>query len=248
MQHRKTKPCPPRTNGMVERFNGRVQREVLGITLYSHRDLEIVLRGFSATYNGRRQRVLNGFSPEMLLLRRRLEADPTLTNPAFRPPWPPECPARRRRCQGGFTTRHRLKHLPSSRILKGRRSDLHAAHTNMRRFVASFMLAVIAMFAVLSSAHAGLHASGHSHGSSVVRAETDGGSASLHRAELADQGDVAAPDMPDCSYCHASTSTLALELRAGLVLRGPGTSLPHLTSTVLPGMQPEGLRRPPRLL
>src|SRR4051812_1174472 len=37
--HRKTRPYTPRTNGMVERFNGRVQREVLGITVASHRDL-----------------------------------------------------------------------------------------------------------------------------------------------------------------------------------------------------------------
>ena len=33
IEHRKTKPYTPRTNGMVERFNGRVQREVLGITV-----------------------------------------------------------------------------------------------------------------------------------------------------------------------------------------------------------------------
>ena len=44
VEHRTTRPYTPRTNGMVERFNGRVQREVLGITLRSHRDLEI--RGF----------------------------------------------------------------------------------------------------------------------------------------------------------------------------------------------------------
>src|SRR3712207_9405862 len=30
VEHRKTRPYTPRTNGMVERFNGRVQREVLG--------------------------------------------------------------------------------------------------------------------------------------------------------------------------------------------------------------------------
>ena len=39
VEHRKTRPYTPRTNGMVERFNGRVQREVLGITIHSHRDL-----------------------------------------------------------------------------------------------------------------------------------------------------------------------------------------------------------------
>jgi hypothetical protein len=33
---------------MVERFNGRVCNEVLGITIYSHRDLEQLLRGFNA--------------------------------------------------------------------------------------------------------------------------------------------------------------------------------------------------------
>jgi transposase InsO family protein len=33
IEHRKTRPYTPRTNGMVERFNGRVQREVLGITV-----------------------------------------------------------------------------------------------------------------------------------------------------------------------------------------------------------------------
>ena len=87
VQHRKTRPYTPKTNGMVERFNGRVQREVLGITLYSHRDLEIVLGGFNLAYNGRRQRVLDGLSPEMVL-RQRLEADPALANPGFKPPKP----------------------------------------------------------------------------------------------------------------------------------------------------------------
>ena len=32
VQHRKTRPYTPKTNGMVERFNSRVHREVLGIT------------------------------------------------------------------------------------------------------------------------------------------------------------------------------------------------------------------------
>jgi hypothetical protein len=40
-------PYTPRTNGMVGRFNGRVQREVLSITLRSHADLEIALQGFN---------------------------------------------------------------------------------------------------------------------------------------------------------------------------------------------------------
>ncbi|EIZ82143.1 Integrase catalytic domain-containing protein [Methylobacterium sp. GXF4] len=87
VQHRKTRPYTPTTNGMADRFNGRVQREVLGIMIYSHADLEIVLRGFNAAYNGRRQRVLKGLSPEMVL-RQRLKADPALANPTYRPPSP----------------------------------------------------------------------------------------------------------------------------------------------------------------
>src|SRR3954463_5075949 len=59
VEHRKTKPYTPRTNGMVERFNGRVQREVLGITVAGHRDLERLLEGFNQAYNARRQRVLD---------------------------------------------------------------------------------------------------------------------------------------------------------------------------------------------
>ena len=57
---------------------------MLGVTLYSHRDPEIVLRGLHVVYNGRRQRVLNGLSPE-IALRQHLEADPALTNPDFKP-------------------------------------------------------------------------------------------------------------------------------------------------------------------
>ncbi|WP_162501637.1 integrase core domain-containing protein, partial [Methylobacterium crusticola] len=77
IEHRKTRPYTPKTNGMVERFNGRVQREVLGITIYSHQDLEILLAGFNVAYNGRRQRALKGLSPEMVL-RQRLKDKPAL--------------------------------------------------------------------------------------------------------------------------------------------------------------------------
>ena len=35
--YRHTKPRTPQTNGMVERFNGRIGSEVLAITIYSHR-------------------------------------------------------------------------------------------------------------------------------------------------------------------------------------------------------------------
>jgi transposase InsO family protein len=60
LEHRKAKPYTPRTNGMVERLNGRVQREVLGVTVAGHRDLERLLEGFNQAYNARRQRVLDG--------------------------------------------------------------------------------------------------------------------------------------------------------------------------------------------
>jgi transposase InsO family protein len=69
-QYRHTRPYTPQTNGMVERFNGRVGNEVLGITIYSHRDLEQLLRGFNAAYNARRQRVLGGKTPDQVVAER----------------------------------------------------------------------------------------------------------------------------------------------------------------------------------
>ncbi len=88
VQHRKTRPYTPKTNGMVERFNGRVQREVLGITIYRHADLEDLLHGFNQAYNARRQRVLKGASPDEIV-RQRLKAEPRLGRPhAHSPPDP----------------------------------------------------------------------------------------------------------------------------------------------------------------
>ena len=85
VEHRKARPYTPRANGMAERFNGRVQREVLGgITVASHRDLERLLAGFNAAYNARRQRVLDGRSPEEVV-RERLARDPSPANPGYRP-------------------------------------------------------------------------------------------------------------------------------------------------------------------
>src|SRR4051794_18601481 len=75
-------------NGMVERFNGRIQREVLGITIASHGDLETLLRGFNQAYNARRQRVLKGRSPERVV-RERLSAAPARANPSHDPPFDP---------------------------------------------------------------------------------------------------------------------------------------------------------------
>ena len=69
-EYRHTKPYSPYTNGMVERFNGRVGSEVLGITVSSHRQLEQLLRGFNAAYNARRQRVLDGKTPDQVVAER----------------------------------------------------------------------------------------------------------------------------------------------------------------------------------
>ena len=88
IEHRRTRPYTPRTNGMVERFNGRVQHEVLGITVTSHRDLERLLVGFNCAYNTRRQRVLDGSSPEQVV-RERLARDKSHANPGHRPPTDP---------------------------------------------------------------------------------------------------------------------------------------------------------------
>jgi transposase InsO family protein len=88
VEHRKTKPYTPRTNGMVERFNGRVQREVLGVTVASHRDLERLLAGFNRAYNARRQRVLGGSSPDEAV-EERLRQGQSLANPGCRPPFDP---------------------------------------------------------------------------------------------------------------------------------------------------------------
>ena len=88
VEHRTTRPYTPRTNGMVERFTGRVQREVLGITIHSHRDLETLLHGFNHACNARRQRVLGGVSPDEAV-RRRLESNPRLASRRDEPPSDP---------------------------------------------------------------------------------------------------------------------------------------------------------------
>jgi hypothetical protein len=64
-----------------------VQREVLGITISSHRDLETLLKGFNQAYNRRRQRVLKGASPEQVV-HQRLAAEPKLANRRAKPPDP----------------------------------------------------------------------------------------------------------------------------------------------------------------
>src|SRR3954464_712221 len=64
VEHRQTRPHTPRTNGTVERFNRAVHAEVLGITVAGRRDLEGLLAGFNSAYDARRQRVLDGRSPD----------------------------------------------------------------------------------------------------------------------------------------------------------------------------------------
>jgi hypothetical protein len=54
-----------------------VGSEVLGITIWSHAQLEQLLRGFKAAYNARRQRVLNGKTSDQVV-RERLQARPRL--------------------------------------------------------------------------------------------------------------------------------------------------------------------------
>jgi transposase len=85
VQHRRTKPSTPRMNGLVGRFSQWVQHEVLGITISSHWNLEFLLKGFNQTYNLRRQRVLEGASPNQIV-HRRLATEPILANPRFKPP------------------------------------------------------------------------------------------------------------------------------------------------------------------
>ena len=63
-QYRHTHPRTPQTNGMVERLDGRVSSKMLGIAIYSNRALEQQLRGFNTAYSGRRQRVLDGRTPD----------------------------------------------------------------------------------------------------------------------------------------------------------------------------------------
>jgi len=76
-EYRHIKPRTPQTNGMVERFNGRIVAEVLAITVSSHDQLEQLLRGFNAAYNARRQRVLEGQTPDQVVAER-LTAKPAL--------------------------------------------------------------------------------------------------------------------------------------------------------------------------
>ncbi len=63
IDHRTSRPHTPQTNGMVERFNGRIGQEVPVMCTGTHDALDRLLHGYNLAYNARRQRVLNGQSP-----------------------------------------------------------------------------------------------------------------------------------------------------------------------------------------
>lgn len=69
---------------MVERFNGRIASEVLGINVAGHADLEILLSGFNRAYNRRRQPVLQSGSPGQKV-DERIQLKPALANPLYKP-------------------------------------------------------------------------------------------------------------------------------------------------------------------
>ena len=96
---RKTKPSTPKTNGMVERFNGRVQGEMPCVTIHRHHATRNACRRAPTrpTMAGRRQRVLDGRSPEQSV-RERLAGTKQLVKPSdeSRPPIPAFRPERSR--------------------------------------------------------------------------------------------------------------------------------------------------------
>jgi len=65
---------------MVERISRRISSEVLGINIYSDCAMEQALRGFNTAYNTRRQRVLDGKTPNQVVAKC-LDAEPKLANP-----------------------------------------------------------------------------------------------------------------------------------------------------------------------
>ncbi len=75
-----TDPSPPR-KPIRARFNCRIASEVLEINVFSHRALEQLLRGFNTAYNARRQRVLDGRTPNQVAAEH-LKTKPDLANPA----------------------------------------------------------------------------------------------------------------------------------------------------------------------
>ena len=83
VDRRRTRAYSPQTNGMVERFNGRIATGVLPINVAHHTDLEVLLHGFNHAYNLRRQRVLGGLSPTAKVAER-LRQRPRLRNRSYK--------------------------------------------------------------------------------------------------------------------------------------------------------------------
>ena len=69
---------------MVERNNGRIASEVLGINVADHLDLETLLVGFNQAYNRRGQRVLNDHAP-CQIVEEHILILPELANPPHKP-------------------------------------------------------------------------------------------------------------------------------------------------------------------
>ncbi|GBR59505.1 transposase [Gluconobacter thailandicus F149-1 = NBRC 100600] len=84
VDRRRTRAYSPQTNGMVERFDGRVATEVLPINVAHHADLEALLCGCTHAYNQRRQRALNGLAPAAKVAERRRQ-QPGLRNRRHKP-------------------------------------------------------------------------------------------------------------------------------------------------------------------
>lgn len=68
IEHRLCPPCHPQTNGMVERFNGRISEVIAQTRFACAEELETTLTHYVATYNHRiPQRALDHLSPVQAL-------------------------------------------------------------------------------------------------------------------------------------------------------------------------------------
>ncbi len=78
--HRKSRACAVKANSTVKHFDSRVQCAGPGITLYGRADLKIVLRSYTRAITAASSAAPTGSRTRVL--RRRLEVDPALANPA----------------------------------------------------------------------------------------------------------------------------------------------------------------------